>query len=552
MKKIIGAAVAVSMLAGSGISAMAEGRAGASSVIRDYSKIYSCDFESGQPLSIIKDADWSNEITQDTDDTGNSIYKIHKNAQDWGKCLAISIPLGSGIKAETGKYVISYDLKMPGFNNDHIIQLRASENNINEVLTESNSSQLSIIKASAETKDDNMKNNMMTASYNKGSANGEAWQGALNITKEDGLAIGVNYWFNVKVVIDTTNGKAEYYYNDKYCGTQKADVFKKGIKTLQLQNWQGWNAYGDLCIDNIKIQSECSEVLSYDFSGETLPSAISGDNASLIDDGGNNVLKLENAKEAYKNQWTFLLLDDSQKIPANSGKYVLEYDIKYFDSPDSDGRSAVFYCEAICGGGNWYPMNVLKEWSGSSRLTYTTGVNKWDTAETNVNPNFSNWDNVRIVINTDNNTADYYFNDSYAGTQARTAGGDGYDKGISNFVFNLTSNGNGEGTVYIDNISLKKYIVGSCYVGNTSVSNAGGTATAECAVINTGNTSSNMDLIVAGYDDEGRFIGTNWKTVTAPTDRLITNDTVSMTGTTDSKTVKAFVWDSIANGNKLN
>lgn len=552
MKKIIGAAVAVSMLAGSGISAMAAGRAGTSSVIRDYITISDCDFERGQSLSIIKDADWSNEITQDTDDTGNSIYKIHKNAQDWGKCLAISIPLGSGIKAGTGKYVISYDLKMPGFSKDHIIQLRASENNINEVLTENNSSQLSIIKASAETKDGNMEKYMMTASYNKGSANGEAWQAALNITPTDGLAIGVNYWFNVKVVIDTTNGKAEYYYNDKYCGTKKDDVFKKGIKTLQLQSWQGWNAYGDLCIDNIKIQSECSEVLSYDFSGETLPSAISGDNASLFNDGGNNVLKLENAKEAYKNQWTFLLLEDSQKIPANSGKYVLEYDIKYFDSPDNiDGRSAVFYCEAICGGGNWYPMNVLKEWSGSSRLTYTTGVNKWDTAETNVNPNFSNWDNVRIVINTDNNTADYYFNDSYAGTQARTAGGDGYDKGISNFVFNLTSNGNGEGTVYIDNISLKKYIVGSCYVGNTSVSNAGGTATAECAVINTGNTSSNMDLIVAGYDN-GRFIGTNWSTVTARTDRLITNDTVSMTVTTDSTTVKAFVWDSIANGNKLN
>lgn len=555
MKKIIGIMVSASVLSGTfgaSLTASAAGQAGASCNIKDYSTIYSCDFESGQTLSIIKDADWSNEIIQDTDDTGNSIYKIHKNAQDWGKSLAISIPLGSGIKAGTGKYVISYDLKMPGFSNDHIIQLRASENNINEVLTESNSSQLSIIKASAETKDANMENNMMTASYNKGSANGEAWQAALNITPTDGLAIGVNYWFNVKVVIDTTIGKAEYYYNDEYCGTQTADVFKKGIKTLQLQSWQGWNAYGDLCIDNIKIQSECdpTPVISCDFSGDTLPSVISGDNASLFDDGGNNVLKLENAKEAYKNQWTFLSLDDSQKIPANSGKYVLEYDIKYFDSADSAGRSAVFYCEAVCGNGNWYPMNVLKEWPGDSRLTYTIGPNKWDTERTYVNPNFSNWDNIRIIINTNNNTADYYFNDSYAGTQARTDGGDGYDKGISNFVFNLTSNLDGDGTVYIDNISLKKYNAGSFYVGNTSATNADGTATAKCVLINTGSTSQQADLIIAGYDASGRFTGVNWKTVTAGTDRLITTDSVNLTGTTADAIVKPFVWNSITDGIK--
>lgn len=553
MKKIIGIMVSASVLAGTfvaSLTASAAGQAGTSCNIKDYSTLYNCDFESGQTLSIIKDGDWSNEITQDTDDTGNSIYKIHKNAQDWGKSLAISIPLGSGIKAGTGKYVISYDLKMPGFNNDHIIQLRASENNINEVLTESNSSQLSIIKASAETKDTNMENNMMTASYNKGSASGAAWQGALNIMPTDGLAIGVDYWFNVKVVIDTTNGKAEYYYNDEYCGTQTADEFKKGINTLQLQSWQGWNAYGDLCIDNIKVQSECdpTPVISYDFTDGTIPANINGNNGAVFSDDGNNVLKLENASGGKD----FMRLTLNEQIPANSGKYVFEYDLKYFDVV-YNYQSSSFYCQAICGSDdNWYPMNSVREWSGmTSRLTYTVGDDEWDTTETGHNPNYSNWDNIRIIINTDNNTADYYFNDVYAGTQARTAGGNGYNTGINGFAFQLTSNTQNEGKVYIDNISLKKYNAGSFYVGNTSATNADGTATAKCVLINTGSASQKTDLIIAGYDASGRFTGVNWKTVTAGTDRLITTDSVNLTGTTADAIVKPFVWNSIADGVKI-
>lgn len=106
------------------------GRREQAAIFKDYSTLYSCDFESGQTLSTkatLEDAatvtsGWTSTIVEDEDNTSNHVYKIHKDEQNIS-CFAVNIPLGSGIKAGTGKYVVSYDLKVPGKSENHLIQL---------------------------------------------------------------------------------------------------------------------------------------------------------------------------------------------------------------------------------------------------------------------------------------------------------------------------------------------------------------------------------------------------------------------------------------------
>ncbi|MDD6762405.1 MAG: hypothetical protein PUD92_01995 [Clostridiales bacterium] len=627
--------------------------AGENTSAQIYSEVYSCDFESNQELTMKSAVLYESGIETDAF-SGNNFYRIKKIAQDVAP-VAAEIVLDNPIQANSGKCLISFDINVLGLTgSDHLVSLKAypSALGANDI-PDSTGATLNVIKASTDP---------MLCSYAP-TVTGEGWWSTYCAIGADGGAATSNAllgtWFNVKAVVDTTEGTADYYFGDTWVGCARSDELKKGISTLQIQSWQGWNGFGEMYVDNISvckevpyssgfagvdtvklsgdrttvtfdggtvldsvtdvtlldeisgetviptlefdsakitavfdtpldaahiytvsltdgadinvngvitfmtssdIKEDVTQMISYDFEDGTLPSSFGASDIVTVNkdayDNTNTVMEMcADSPAEGTNKGITLSLGDNKILPA-SGKYVLDYDIKYFI--DGIDKYPLFYLVGRTPNGTDLAMNVIREWPGiRSKLGYSTNFNWWDSAETLMNPKDGEWMNIRIEIDTDNNIADYYFDNVYAGSQSGISAGTGenYTSGIDYFIFETDVSDLNYIDLYIDNISLKKVTKGSiastgvkiCDASGNVITDftavaAGDTLRADYALVNTLGTAQTADIILAVYNN-GVLSDVQFKTVSAAD--FFTKDSISFTvQNTDGLSVKGFVWDS--------
>lgn len=262
MKKIAAVSLSAMLCSGAVITdAPAAYAAGRGAVL--YREIYGCNFENEETLrtkalkayeNISEDAQYG--PATDADPTRNVIWRVRKTSQDVG-VVAADIDIGDSVKFDGSKYIVSMDLKsetVPG--NDHYISIKASSDTITDescIIGAHGQAglHLSAINADEQT---------MYCSYAENIADGDWWSEYL-AAKNSQVTVQVGEWFNLTIEIDTKNNAVKYYYNGVYAGGKGSanvgDAFKNGIKTIQIQSWQGWNDYVELYIDNISVLKEC-------------------------------------------------------------------------------------------------------------------------------------------------------------------------------------------------------------------------------------------------------------------------------------------------------
>lgn len=570
MKKIMVMVTAAAMISGFAASmpvSYAAGTAGSACDVKGgYNVVNSWDFEKEVEYTVFthdengqdNELSVTTGIVVDDDNANNHVYKMQKNDEHTGTTALVFTT--DKVSGDSGKYIISYDLKVAEkADTDHLVTMKVSPDAgaANTVINGNTGGGvvLNVIRAGKSKSMDTQ----MTASYAK-TLNGDNWKvfSEIGETGNDNPTVNLDYntWHNVKVLIDTSAGSAEYYYNDEYLGTQENESLKNGVKVIQLQTYQGWRSDKPIQIDNVTVKSTMSPIISYDFDDNTtLPGSIEGQIGEWYDDNGNGVLKLTyNSEIAKENNFARLNLPENS-INEQSGRYVLEYKLKYFEDWTDDtsvvGRrkSPEFYCQAVCNGTDgsniWYPMNAVRGWSDmNSRLTYAASTNKYYTTETWLKPKNGEWMNIRVEIDVGNNLAEYYFDNIYAGKQAIS--GYGYSSGISAVAFEIEDNGVGRGKVYIDNISLKK-LIGSFefYVDSLGCNS---TDEAWCTVVNTTDSSKTCYLIYAVYEKNGgRFVRCGKKEITA--EHLVQKDSLSFS-LEAGQTVRAYIWNGFGRGIK--
>ncbi len=141
----------------------------------------------------------------------------------------------------------------------------------------------------------------------------------------DKYALSLGEWHNVEILLDTDSGKADYYYDGVYTGTQRDATFAKNylfgtniMQNMQFQVFQGYQAKG-FQIDNLTLAKEVTSAtmkaegfegisaidLSEDSKKLTFASYSNiGEitNAVVVD--GSNGLKVANTVSATANEAT--------------------------------------------------------------------------------------------------------------------------------------------------------------------------------------------------------------------------------------------------------
>lgn len=261
VKKIISVAVAVSFLQIP--SAVLQKKAEAAQKADLYREMYFCDFEGGQALTVRGVQAYDNvpisiesNIAEDSLKAGNNMWRMRKTDQNVG-VVSADIDIGDTVQYDGAKYIISMDLRTDAVPaNDNYISVKASGSASKDVsgiigAHGQGGLHLAAINGDEET---------MRCSYADNIADGD-WWGEYVAAKNSAVTVKVNEWFNVTMEIDTTNNEIKYYYNGVYAGAKTGDDvgvgLKDGIKTLQVQSWQGWNDYVEMYIDNVSVLKEC-------------------------------------------------------------------------------------------------------------------------------------------------------------------------------------------------------------------------------------------------------------------------------------------------------
>lgn len=309
-----------------------------------------------------------------------------------------------------------------------------------------------------------------------------------------------------------------------------------------------------------------TEIYSIDFENGQIPKRLGfvtedgeKENAATVETvDGNNVLKLDVTKEiTAKLSLDGITGSSDIELKPQSGVYEFEYKIKYFKT--GKNKYPFFASVAESSNRDLY-MNIIREWpSMASTLTYSTSLDytsDYKTAETNLKIQEA-WYTVRVGIDTVNNSAKYFIDNTYIGEQKNLTFDDiSYKDGVQCFKFIFRPGDSGEATLYLDNIKIKKYEA----FNGLSASNLkiyandgdileqitdvepGDILTAKASVVNTKKSTEPVNLIIALYNN-GILSDVESKTVMP--DEVLNDESVSITvNDTDNLGVKAFVWSS--------
>lgn len=210
---------------------------------------------------------------------------------------------------------------------------------------------------------------------------------------------------------------------------------------------------------------ETQEMLKLDFDETSAEFTFSSNDPSTehaceikdseMPDAG-KVLALKRESTAEAGLYAELNLNDAQ-IEGNKGKYLIEYDVL----TDMTDQWAPYIILAV--GPNNSKLSVMGADSSEVICSYATDPTTdgwWAIHDHNpVNrvaliPNA--WMNVKVLIDTVNDTADYYYDDTYVGTQGSDLIGSIFDGGISKIRFELWSHDSYQPKIFIDNITISK------------------------------------------------------------------------------------------------
>jgi len=290
-----------------------------------------------------------------------------------------------------------------------------------------------------------------------------------------------------------------------------------------------------------------SEIYKIDFENGEIPERLTfttsdgeKENPVYVENvEGNNVLKFDVNKHITTNLELASIGDEpSIEMKADSGVYELEYKIRYFKSGTE--RFPSFACVAESMRHNLY-MNIIREWSTMvSTLTYAKNLNypyDYNTEETYQKAK-SEWYTVKILIDTVDNSAWYYYNGTYVGKQDKLDfNGISYQNGIQKLMFMFNPGDTGEAMLYLDDITIRKY--NDTFATDLTILGMDGkvlkwaesiqkndTITADFSVINANKETKNVYGVVALYN-EGSLSGVKCKAVSP--EELVSNDSVSIT-----------------------
>lgn len=146
------------------------------------------------------------------------------------------------------------------------------------------------------------------------------------------------------------------------------------------------------------------------------------------------------------------------RIEPNKGKYLIEYDVMtdildqwapyvILAAGESNAKLSVIGANAsavLCS----YAPNVTAGWYASYEENPVEKV----TLQSNT------WMNVKVLIDTVNNTAEYYYDNTYVGSQGSNVLGNSFSGGINKIRFELWSHSSFQPEIFIDNFSVSKIL----------------------------------------------------------------------------------------------
>lgn len=189
---------------------------------------------------------------------GNALSMKRESSSESG--VFAEMNLGEAvIEGNSGKYLIEYDVLTSSVDQwaPYII-LGAGDNH----------TKLSVMGADSSD---------VICSY-AANPSSNAWWACYEHKPENMIVLYANSWMNVKIVLDTVNSAADYYYDGTYVGTQDSDkigtAFDGGIDKLRFELWSHSDFQPEIMIDNIKVSRilpTIGNVEIVDFSGERKP-----------------------------------------------------------------------------------------------------------------------------------------------------------------------------------------------------------------------------------------------------------------------------------------
>jgi len=294
------------------------------------------------------------------------------------------------------------------------------------------------------------------------------------------MALSGDTWYNIRMVMNTVDGTIEYYNGDTFLykrdkvnwwsGNVSSDI-TKGIDSFVF-NASNNPIPGDVTVylDNFRLKKkeeakeEKVEVFRYDFAEGSIPSSFTTTNATIE----SGALKLSGTKAtaelALANAGTGGV--ENVSIAGNSGVYELSYDINIKrEVVDGKNRAPFFTFSTKNHNDNISAIALtVNQWDGNL-CTPKQSYNYWDYYQSMMQLLGDTWYNIRMVMNTDDGTIEYYNGNTFLYKRDKVNWWDGNEssditEGIDSFVFNAANNPiPGDVTVYLDNITLSKAII---------------------------------------------------------------------------------------------